>query len=259
MLFDDRGAPAQRLVREVALGLLESAVTASSLAVATASGTAAYRRVSARHGHHVRLAGGLAAAFTGGVLTEGLLDTVTAGARRRLNGRDHNDLQAHRADADGWCHTAMTENSGPAPQKSGEKNATAGDHASSVGEEQTPLAAAAAPRETDDGGAASEGEGTAGVPDESPSSPGDEEKSVAASPSSADYHEVALQGLLSNADAVRYAIKALNSTHTPQIVNWLKERGRPVNRGQAHKITKAEAAKCRKSRTRMATTGTPPR
>lgn len=215
MLYDDRGAFAQRLIREITLGLLDSAISASSLAVATTSGTAAYRCVSAHHGHYVRLAAGLAAAFTSGVITDGLLDVVTAGARRRLN------------------------------------------QASLVAGGQPPLVAA--PRESEDGGVASEGERTAGVPDKSPFAPGDEEEGVVASPSSAGDHEVVLQGLFTKADAVRYAIKVLDSTHTPKIVKWLKGHGRDVNRGQAHKITKAEAAKRQKSRTRMVTTATPPR
>lgn len=249
MLYDDRGAFAQRLIREITLGLLESAISASSLAVATTSGTAAYRSVSAHHAHYVRLAAGLAAAFTGGVITDGLLDLVTAGARRRLNGRDPSEPQAHRA--------AMMEDSGLAPQKSGKKNAAAGYQASLVDAGQPALAAA--PRESEHGGVASEGERTAGVPDKSPFAPGDKEAGVVASPSSAGDHEVVLQGLFTNADAVRYAINVLDSTHTPKIVKWLKERGRDVNRGQAHKITKAEAAKRRKSRMRMVTSAAPPR
>ncbi|RAJ52752.1 hypothetical protein K388_05851 [Streptomyces sp. KhCrAH-43] len=248
MLYDDRGAFAQRLIREITLGLLDSAISASSLAVATTSGTAAYRRVSAHHGHYVRLAAGLAAAFTGGVITDGLLDVVTARARRRLNGRDPREPQAHRA--------AMIEDSRLAPHKTGKKNAAAGHRALLVDDGQLPLVAA--PRESEDGGVASEGERTAGVPDKSPFAPGDEEEDIVASPSSAGDHEVVLQALFTKADAVRYAIEVLDSTHTPKIVKWLKEHGRDVNRGQAHKITKAEAAERQKSRTRMVTTATPP-
>ncbi|MEU1076508.1 MULTISPECIES: hypothetical protein [unclassified Streptomyces] len=248
MLYDDRGSLAQRLIREITLGLLESAISASSLAVATTSGTAAYRSVSAHHGHYVRLAAGLAAAFTGGVITDSLLDIVTAGARRRLNGRDPSEPQAHRA--------AMMEDSGLAPQKS-RKKAAAGYQGSLVDDGQPPPLAA--PRESAHGGVASEGEKTGGVTDKSPFAPGDEEEGVVASPSSAGDHEVVLQGLLTNADAVRYAIKVLDSTHTPKIVTWLKGRGRDVNRGQAHKITKAEAAKRRKCRTQKVTSAAPPR
>ncbi|MFH0245982.1 hypothetical protein ACGRHY_27010 [Streptomyces sp. HK10] len=249
MLYDDRGAFAQRLIREITLGLLDSAISASSLAVATTSGTAAYRSVSAHHGHYVRLAAALAAGFTGGVITEGLLDVVTAGARRRLNGRDPSGPQAHRA--------AMIEDSGLAHRKTGKKNAAAGHQASLVDDGQPPLVAA--PRKSEDGGVPSEGERTAGVPGKSPFVPGDEEEGVVASPSSAGDHEVVLQGLFTKADAVRYAIKVLDSTHTPKIVKWLKGHGRDVNRGQAHKITKAEAAKRQKSRTRMVRTAPPPR
>ncbi|MGC5263933.1 hypothetical protein ACPXCO_23230 [Streptomyces cyaneofuscatus] len=67
---------------------MESAVTATALAAATTSGTAAYRRVPARHGHYVRLAAALAAAITGGSLIDALLDLPTSRIRRRLNGLD---------------------------------------------------------------------------------------------------------------------------------------------------------------------------
>ncbi|WP_217225976.1 DUF2637 domain-containing protein [Streptomyces anulatus] len=75
-------------------------------------------------------------------------------------------------------------------------------------------------------------------------------------PLPAESHEMVLAGMSSNAAAVRYAIEALDSTHTPEIVEWLKQHGRPVNRGQAHRITEAEAAKRRKMRIRMVQTMT---
>ncbi|MFK0142539.1 DUF2637 domain-containing protein [Streptomyces murinus] len=71
-----------------------------------------------------------------------------------------------------------------------------------------------------------------------------------------DDHEAVLKGLASNAAAVRYAIEVLDSTHTPTLVEWLKERGRRVNRGQAHRIAEAEAGKRRKSRATMVKTST---
>jgi hypothetical protein len=54
-------------------------------------------------------------------------------------------------------------------------------------------------------------------------------------------HEAAIERLTSNAAAVRYAMRALGSTHTPTVVDWLAAHGREVNRGQAHRITKEEA------------------
>ncbi|MFE1190100.1 DUF2637 domain-containing protein [[Kitasatospora] papulosa] len=75
-----------------------------------------------------------------------------------------------------------------------------------------------------------------------------------ASPAAAEEHAVVLAGLSSNAAAVRYAIEVLDSTRTPEIVEWLKQCGRTVNRGQAHRISEAEAAKRRKSRMRMVKT-----
>ncbi|MCQ1580416.1 hypothetical protein [Streptomyces parvus] len=91
MLYDDRGTPAQRLAREIALTLMESAVLASALAAASTSGTVAYRRVPARYGHHIRLATGMVAAFASGTLIDSLLDSATTRARRRLNGTSHTD------------------------------------------------------------------------------------------------------------------------------------------------------------------------
>ncbi|MER5615989.1 hypothetical protein [Streptomyces sp. NPDC002215] len=64
-------------------------MTATALAAATTSGTAAYRRVPTRHGHYVRLAAALVAAITGGALIDGLLDIPTSRVRRRLNGLGH--------------------------------------------------------------------------------------------------------------------------------------------------------------------------
>ncbi|MFJ2217855.1 DUF2637 domain-containing protein [Streptomyces sp. NPDC101062] len=89
---------------------------------------------------------------------------------------------------------------------------------------------------------------------EAPSTAPDEDEG-APSPAPAEEHEVVLAGLSSNAAAVRYAIEVLDSTHTPEIVEWLKQRGRPVNRGQAHRIIETEAGKRRKSRMRMVKTG----
>ncbi|MCX4681629.1 hypothetical protein OG413_41240 [Streptomyces sp. NBC_01433] len=89
MLYDDRGTTAQRLARELALAVMESAVTATALAAATTSGTAAYRRVPAHYGHYVRLAAAFAAAITGGTLVDALLDVPTFRIRRRLNGLGH--------------------------------------------------------------------------------------------------------------------------------------------------------------------------
>ncbi|MFF4933348.1 DUF2637 domain-containing protein [Streptomyces griseofuscus] len=98
-----------------------------------------------------------------------------------------------------------------------------------------------------------EADGTADTTEASSTAP--DETDGAPSPAPAEEHEVVLAGLSSNAAAVRYAIEVLDSTHTPEIVEWLKQRGRPVNRGQAHRITETEAAKRRKSRMRMVTTG----
>ncbi|MFD7616055.1 DUF2637 domain-containing protein [Streptomyces sp. NPDC059802] len=53
-------------------------------------------------------------------------------------------------------------------------------------------------------------------------------------------HESAVAGLKSNAAAVRYAMRVLDSTHTPTVVDWLAAHGREVNRGQAHRITRDE-------------------
>lgn len=64
-------------------------------------------------------------------------------------------------------------------------------------------------------------------------------------------HDAVLASLTSKADAVRYAIKVLNSTHTPEVVDWLKQHGQTVNRGQAHRITDAEATLRRKSRMKV--------
>ncbi|MFI6277980.1 hypothetical protein [Streptomyces sp. NPDC050988] len=88
MLFDDQGTPAQRRAREANLVLIGSAIIASTLAAAAASGTAAYRRMSSRHNMHVRLATTLAATVTGGGITVGLLERATRGTRRRLSGLD---------------------------------------------------------------------------------------------------------------------------------------------------------------------------
>jgi hypothetical protein len=89
MLYDDRGSTAQRLARELAIAVLESAATAAALAAATTGGTAAYRRVPARHGHYIRLAAAIAAAFTAGAITDGLLDLPGSRLRHRLNGFEH--------------------------------------------------------------------------------------------------------------------------------------------------------------------------
>ncbi|MFF8993976.1 DUF2637 domain-containing protein [Streptomyces sp. NPDC014983] len=91
------------------------------------------------------------------------------------------------------------------------------------------------------------------VPDEPPPAPGGGGGALSAPH---DDHDAVLKGLASNAAAVRYAIEVLNSTHTPALVEWLKERGRPVNRGQAHRIAEAEAGKRRKSPTTMVKTST---
>jgi hypothetical protein len=112
MLYDDRGTPAQRLAREIALGLMESAVLASALAAASASGTVAYRRVPARH--HVRLATGMAAAFASGTLIDSLLDSATARARRRLNGTGHTDSTPVEPPAENTRIVAQEEASRPA-------------------------------------------------------------------------------------------------------------------------------------------------
>ncbi|MGW6203686.1 hypothetical protein ACWF9B_08575 [Streptomyces sp. NPDC055089] len=62
---------------------------AAAIAAATTGGTAAYRRVPARHGYYVRLAAAIAAAFTAGAITDGLLDLPGSHIRHRLNGLDH--------------------------------------------------------------------------------------------------------------------------------------------------------------------------
>ncbi|MFJ3182420.1 DUF2637 domain-containing protein [Streptomyces sp. NPDC086796] len=111
-------------------------------------------------------------------------------------------------------------------------------------DEQTPEPEEAMPA-PEEGGAADTAEASSPAPAEE----------GAPSPAPAEEHEVVLAGLSSNAAAVRYAIEVLDSTHTPEIVEWLKQRGRPVNRGQAHRISEAEAANRRKSRMRMVKTG----
>ncbi|MFM9452407.1 DUF2637 domain-containing protein [Streptomyces europaeiscabiei] len=50
-------------------------------------------------------------------------------------------------------------------------------------------------------------------------------------------HVRAVAALKTNAEAVRYAMRILNTSSTPRIVDWLGAHGRVVNRGQAHKIT----------------------
>ncbi|MCZ1012068.1 hypothetical protein [Streptomyces lydicus] len=98
MRFDDRGSPARRLAHEAALALLESACLASTIAAATASGTAVHRRTSSRHGGHISRAASVAAALTSGILTSGLLDLATEGTRRWLNGIDRNPAKSQPAD-----------------------------------------------------------------------------------------------------------------------------------------------------------------
>ncbi|WP_446046103.1 DUF2637 domain-containing protein [Streptomyces olivaceus] len=61
-------------------------------------------------------------------------------------------------------------------------------------------------------------------------------------------HQEAVARLKSNAAAVRYAMKVLESTHTPTVVDWLTAQGREVNRGQAHRITKEEERQQRSRR-----------
>ncbi|WP_327359782.1 DUF2637 domain-containing protein [Streptomyces sp. NBC_01304] len=56
-------------------------------------------------------------------------------------------------------------------------------------------------------------------------------------------HAEVIAGLTSNAAAVRYAMEVLGSTSTPAVVDWLKEQGLEVNRGQAHRITSAGTSK----------------
>lgn len=65
----------------------------------------------------------------------------------------------------------------------------------------------------------------------------------------ADEHRAALALLTSKAGAVRYAMEVLDSTSTPEVVDWLKRHGQSVNRGQAHRLTEAAAARRRKPRT----------
>lgn len=98
MLFDDRGTAPQRRAREAVLVLLGSAIVASTLAVATASGAAVYRRMLPRHGVPIRLAAALTTTFTGGALTLGLLDLATKGTRRRLSGIDRISPKSRPAD-----------------------------------------------------------------------------------------------------------------------------------------------------------------
>ncbi|NJP73914.1 DUF2637 domain-containing protein [Streptomyces sp. C1-2] len=105
--------------------------------------------------------------------------------------------------------------------------------------------------EPGDGTPAPETDGAADATEASSTAPDE----GAPSPVPAEEHEVVLAGLSSNAAAVRYAIEVLDSTHTPEIVEWLKQRGRPVNRGQAHRIIETEAGKRRKSHMRMVKTG----
>ncbi|NED20618.1 DUF2637 domain-containing protein [Streptomyces sp. SID9913] len=61
-------------------------------------------------------------------------------------------------------------------------------------------------------------------------------------------HASVIDGMKSNAAAVRYAMSVLGSTHTPTIVDWLAQHGRVVNRGQAHKITQNAKERARGQR-----------
>ncbi|MFI1312851.1 DUF2637 domain-containing protein [Streptomyces albidoflavus] len=61
-------------------------------------------------------------------------------------------------------------------------------------------------------------------------------------------HQEAVARLKSNATAVRYAMRVLETTHTPTVVDWLAAQGREVNRGQAHRITKEEERQQRSRR-----------
>lgn len=134
----------------------------------------------------------------------------------------------------------------PAPAAEGEE--TAG------GPADDPLAADDRTPEPEGEAPASEAGGATDVAEDASPASGEEE--AAPPPPSAEEHAVVLAGLASNAAAVRYAIDVLDSTHTPEIVEWLKQRGRTVNRGQAHKISETEATKRRKSHMRMVRTGT---
>jgi hypothetical protein len=77
------------------------------------------------------------------------------------------------------------------------------------------------------------GEGEPG--EEAPST--DEDTDSGPAPEPDPEHVRAVAALKTNAEAVRYAMKILNTSSTPRVVDWLGEHGRVVNRGQAHKIT----------------------
>lgn len=66
-----------------------------------------------------------------------------------------------------------------------------------------------------------------------------------------EVHTQAIADLRSNAAAVRYAVRILDSAHTPTIVDWLAAHGREVNRGQAHKIAKEEEVRRRGQRLKV--------
>ncbi|WP_406011596.1 DUF2637 domain-containing protein (plasmid) [Streptomyces sp. NBC_00637] len=71
--------------------------------------------------------------------------------------------------------------------------------------------------------------------DEAP--PTDEETETEPAPEPDPEHVRAVAALKTNAEAVRYAMRILNTSSTPRVVDWLGVHGRVVNRGQAHKIT----------------------
>lgn len=155
----------------------------------------------------------------------------------------------------------VAEATEPATQEAGESSAAAAGMPEPPEDDggQAPDASGPAPEETASaGGEQQQTDEKTAAPAQSPAGPdGDDEAPPAPDEGHEEEdHAAALKSLASNAAAVRYAINVLDSTHTPEIVEWLKERGRPVNRGQAHRITEAEAGKRRKSRMRMVKTST---
>ncbi|GAA3087164.1 hypothetical protein GCM10020000_87420 [Streptomyces olivoverticillatus] len=48
---------------------------------------------------------------------------------------------------------------------------------------------------------------------------------------------------MTNADAVRHAMRVLGTFESGELVDWLEEHGKKVNRGQAYKIAFKAAQK----------------
>ncbi|MEU6331582.1 DUF2637 domain-containing protein [Streptomyces sp. NPDC047049] len=104
----------------------------------------------------------------------------------------------------------------PAPEPEPEPAPVPGEGAA-AGEQSEPAGGPEAPPENPAAGAEEK--------DDEPEEPVDED----------DQHAQAVADL-KPADAVRYAIKALDSVDTPALTRWLKDHGKVVNSGQVWKI-----------------------